>query len=54
MLVALMKKNPIKGLSFHAAGVNTDFLLVARTASLLARFLFSICLCFSPGNSSSL
>ncbi len=34
MLVALKKKNPLKGLSFHAVKVNTEFLLGARTVSL--------------------
>lgn len=47
-----MKKNPLKGLSFHAAEVNTDFLLGAGTFSLFS--LFSICLRLSRGDSSSL
>ena len=52
MLAALMRENPLKGLSFHAAEVNTDFLLGAGTVSpLFIFFCFSICLCFTPGNS---
>lgn len=40
VLVALMKKNPLKGLSFHAAEANTDFCWVQGP------FLFSFFFCF--------
>lgn len=41
VLVALMKENPLKGLTFHAAEANTDFLLGAGTVSGLSLFSFS-------------
>lgn len=41
VLVALMKENPLKGLTFHAAEANTDFLLGAGTVSALSLFSFS-------------
>lgn len=48
VLVALMKENPLRGLSFHAAKVNTDFLLGAATLSPLSLSVFVSLLVIQP------